>query len=152
MNKTTTDSSLKLSIGGFRSRRAGSATGVLPTNEVLRRLLVRVEELEADRFDMIGALQSLGMDRCDTSRVWYPKNQLIYGGDRCQCVNEFNPDHFFSEEDEEAQGFSNLVEVMKQISQKGHNALWDRFPKTDLGLWKEPYLSAYQEAMPALNR
>jgi hypothetical protein len=133
-------SDLRQSIGGFRN-----GGKLLNTTEALAALIKRVDELEADQFSMIGALQGLGMDRCQSTEEWHKVHDLIYGGDRCQCVRSFDPDFFFDENDEENDGFDRLVDVFRQITSKGHNNLMLRFPRTD-GVLDEPYFSAYQKA------
>jgi Iap family predicted aminopeptidase len=58
----------------------------------------------------------------------------------------FDPDHFFSEFDDEEQGVKNLVELFREIQRRGLTKLLVKFPKNEMGTLIEPYLSAYKTA------
>ena len=143
MPKPTKTRKIRPSIGGFRTPGHG---GLLSTEKTLQLLIEKFDALENDQIAMIDALQQLGLDRCDTSRKWLPKTQLICAGDRCQSVAEFSPDHFWNEDDDETQGFANMVGVFIQIQAKGHYSLKAKFPHNGKIL-QEPYLKAYKQAL-----
>jgi len=133
--------SLRQTIGGF------SIYGKRVTAyEAIVALIARVDDLESDQEGHITALQELGADRCDTTKKWFLKSQLICAGDRCQCIEMFDPDHFFSEFDDEEQGVKNLVELFREIQRRGLTKLLVKFPKNEMGTLIEPYLSAYKTA------
>tara|TARA_B110000503_G_scaffold98429_1_gene147531 strand:+ start:170 stop:598 length:429 start_codon:yes stop_codon:yes gene_type:complete len=134
-------SALRYTIGGFMldGKR-------ITANEAIIALIARVDDLEADQFEHIGALHALGAGRCDTTKKWFLESQLIRAGDRTQSLGAFDPDHFYSEFDDEKQGQSNLVELFRNIQRRGLNELLAKFPRDETGALIEPYLSAYKAA------
>ena len=132
---------LRQVIGGFML----DGKRISPT-QAIAALLARVEDLESDQFAHIGALHALGAGRCDTTGEWFLAAELIRAGDRCQSLKAFDPDHFFSEFDDEEQGTRNLVELARDIQRRGLNAILAKFPRDEMGTLIEPYLSAYRTA------
>ena len=134
-------SALRYTVGGFMSDGKR-----ISTNEAIIALIARVDDLEADQFAHIGALHALGAGRCDTTGDWFCDAELIRAGDRCQSLKAFDPDHFFSEFDDEAQGERNLLELFQQIHRRGLRDLIAKFPRDEMGTLIEPYKSACLKA------
>ena len=133
--------SLRQIIGGF------SLDGKRVTaHQAIVALIARVDDLEADQFAHIGALHALGAGRCDTTGDWFRDAELIRAGDRCQSLKAFDPDHFFSEFDDEEQGNKNLIELFREIQRRGLNEILAKFPRNEKASLIEPYLSAYRAA------
>jgi hypothetical protein len=120
----------------------------LSQEQVIAALITRVDSLEADQFAHIGALHALGAGRCDTTGQWMIESQLIRAGDRCQSIKAFDPDHFFSEFDDEDQGFKNLVEIFREINRRGLHSVFSKMPRDPNGILVEPYRSACLAAIP----
>ena len=133
--------SLRQIIGGF-SLHGKRVTA----HQAIVALIARVDDLEADQFAHIGALHALGAGRCDTTGEWFRDAELIRAGDRCQSLKAFDPDHFFSEFDDEDQGTLNLVELFREIQSRGLTKLLVKFPRDETGTLIEPYLSAHKAA------
>tara|TARA_R110000868_G_scaffold227432_4_gene480423 strand:+ start:441 stop:869 length:429 start_codon:yes stop_codon:yes gene_type:complete len=133
--------SLRQIIGGF-SLHGKRVTA----HQAIVALIARVDDLEADQFAHIGALHALGAGRCDTTGEWFRDAELIRAGDRCQSLKAFDPDHFFSEFDDEEQGNKNLIELFREIQSRGLTKLLVKFPRDETGTLIEPYLSAYRAA------
>ena len=73
---------------------------------------------------------------------------FVMNGDRCQSIKVFDPDHFFSEFDDEDQGFKNLVEIFREINRRGLHSVFSRMPRDNKGVLVEPYRSACLAAIP----
>ena len=114
--------------------------------QVIAYLITRIDSLEEDQFAHIGALHALGAGRCDTTGEWFRDAELIRAGDRCQSLKAFDPDHFFSEFDDEEQGNKNLIELFREIQRRGLNEILAKFPRNEKASLIEPYLSAYRAA------
>ena len=120
----------------------------LSQQQVIAELITRVESLEEDQFAHIGALHALGAGRCDTTGQWLLESQLIRAGDRCQSIKAFDPDHFFSEFDDDEQGFKNLVEIFREINRRGLHSVFAKMPRDPNKILVEPYRSACLAAIP----
>jgi hypothetical protein len=111
--------------------------------DVIVEFARRIQQLEGDQFAMVGALQSLGADQCDTSGEWLPVAQLVKAGDRCQAVEHFDPGHFAREDDDAETLEQILPEMIRQILHKP--ACIDKLPRDSQGVILEPFLSAYRQ-------
>lgn len=123
-------------IGGMRIGR-----DLLTQQQVNTYLLARLEDLEHNEGKMMAALQRLGLDRCDECDEWLANTISI--GDRCQCLDCFNWEHFLREDDPEDVHNQNLPLVIKAC--RRHPALLKSLPCDKSGQLDEPFLAEYRK-------
>lgn len=91
----------------------------LETFDILRRLISRVEELEEEQFKMIGALQVLGVDKCDQCAEW--QKDCFSMLDRCRCARclEGNPEGVLYEDGDSETNSQLETGVVRYLSGRG---------------------------------
>lgn len=144
--KCSGNNSLHYGIGGFRC----ACGGTIDTNQILRRVFSRIEDLEERESNLIQGLVAADMGECGCCGQWFKEKELVRAGDRATCDRCFTPEYFLREEDDDETVEHVLPELMRNIVHGRFNAYWqkpylDILPREASGKLTEPFLTEYRK-------
>jgi hypothetical protein len=129
---------IRRAIGGYRCR----CRQLLTNEQVIDRLVKRLDELDEANSHMIQGLVAAGLWECQLCGDWHKEAEVIHARDRATCLHCFQWEFFVREDDDDETIEWVMPEFIHALHTKGKMGL---LPHDKKGVLIEPFLKAYAD-------